>query len=44
MFGRSKLYYRSGCSLLQGGKEVLGKIMGYKLQPLADAVKQLDAL
>ncbi|EFN51644.1 hypothetical protein CHLNCDRAFT_139828 [Chlorella variabilis] len=27
-----------------GGKEVLGKIMGYKLQPLADAVKQLDAL
>lgn len=30
--------------LLQGGKEAMGKIMGYKLSPLADAFKQLDGM
>jgi len=29
---------------VQDGKEVVDRIMGYKLQPLAEAVKQLDGL
>lgn len=31
------------CIRVQGGKEVGNKIVGYKVQPLAEAFKSLDS-